>query len=201
MGDRWRGGSGRLRGGCLSRAREGGAGAAQRGDRKWLVESARTAPAAGGILSERKALRNRQCLPASCPEGAGVIMPPGPVVPFPGAWGTFPQARRPAARSPSEAAVATRTPSGASARTIGTVGIKCQAYIEQVASHRCWRTALIRRFAPPSPAGGRRVVRQSSLSRAQHGRRKDQGWSNRIRSGPGRGWGRRCRRGLWARRR
>jgi hypothetical protein len=32
------------------------------------------------------------------PEGAGVVMPPGPVVPFPGAWGTFPQTRRPAAR-------------------------------------------------------------------------------------------------------
>ena len=60
------------------------------------------------------------------PEGARVIMPPGPCVPFPGAWGTFPQTRRPAARSPSEAAVATRTPSGASARTIGIVGIKCQ---------------------------------------------------------------------------
>jgi hypothetical protein len=43
-----------------SPGREGGAGAAQRGNRRWLVESARTAPAAGGILSERKALRNRQ---------------------------------------------------------------------------------------------------------------------------------------------
>ena len=38
---------------------------------KWLVESARTAPAAGGTFSERKALRNRQCLPASCPKARG----------------------------------------------------------------------------------------------------------------------------------
>ena len=80
---------------------------------------------AGFWQNARRFETGSACRPVAC--GARVIMPPGPCVPFPGAGGTFPPARRPAARSPSEAAVATRTPSGASARTIGTVGIKCQA--------------------------------------------------------------------------
>ncbi len=140
-----------------SPGREGGAGAAQRGSRRWLVESARTAPAAGGILAERKALRNRHVPAGQLPEGARVIMPPGPCVPFPGAGGTFPPARRPAARSPSEAAVATRTPSGASARTIGIVGIKCQEALRRRVTPPVLAHRPSSGLRPPSPASGRRV--------------------------------------------
>ena len=95
------------------------------------------------------------CPAGQLPEGARVIMPPGPCVPFPGAGGTFPPARRPAARSPSEAAVATRTPSGASARTIGIVGIKCQAArggATLIRRSRRWR-------AGPHPAFGHLLPR------------------------------------------
>ena len=117
--------SGRLRGRYLSWAREGGAGAAQRGSRRWLVSKAPVQrPRPAGLCRTQGA--SKPAVPAGqLPEGAGVIMPPGPCVPFPGAGVRFPnpQARR---SIPSEAAVATRTPSGASARTIGTVGIKCQ---------------------------------------------------------------------------
>ena len=92
-------------------------------------------------------------------------MPPGPCVPFPGAGGTFPPARRPAARSPSEAAVATRTPSGASARTIGIVGIKCQEVRRGARPHPAL-PALARRpssgLRPPSPASGRRVMHETT---------------------------------------
>ena len=169
------------------------------------------------------------------PCGARVVMPPGPCVPFPGAGGTFPPARRPAARSPSEAAVATRTPSGASVRTIGTVGIKCQERIAEGVSHRCWRTgphpALTRHLLPqagegsctnhPSPMrsvgeGARRAGEGPSDSEGVSHRccrtgphlafghllpQAGEGWCDRIRSWPARGWGRRCRRGPWARRR
>ena len=146
-----------------SPGREGGAGAAQRGDRRWLVSKAPIQrPRPAGSLAERKALRNRHVPAGQLPEGARVVMPPGPCVPFPGAGGTFPPARRPAARSPSEAAVATRTPSGASARTIGTVGIKCQERIVEGVSHRCWRTG-------PHPA------RRATFSRK---REKDDGRSS-----------------------
>ena len=109
------------------------------------------------------------------PEGARVIMPPGPCVPFPGAGGTFPPARRPAARSPSEAAVATRTPSGASARTIGIVGIKCQEVRARSRPHPAL-PALARR---PSSGASRHLLPQAGegsmqtirpLSHAQHGR-------------------------------
>ena len=162
-----RGGSGRLRGGFPLVGPRGWRGRCQAREETVAGRKRPTAPAAGGTFTERKALRNRHCLPARLPEGARVVMPPGPHVPFPGAWGTFPQTRRPAARSPSEAAVATRTPSGASARTIGTVGIKCQERIAaEPPSHMRRPSSGLR---PPSPAGGRRVSNTSSF--APSGRR------------------------------
>ena len=187
-----------------SLGREGGAGAAQRGVGWWSAK--RPYSARGRRDFGRTQGASKPAVPAGqLPEGARVIMPPGPCVPFPGAGGTFPPARRPAARSPSEAAVATRTPSGASARTIGIVGIKCQGGCETrlapSGAPGAGAPALIRRVAPPSPASGRRVRISLPSPVRSMGEGEDEGWSDRIRSWPARGWGRRCRRGPWARRR
>ena len=112
----------------------------------WLVNEAPNSARGRRDFVRTQGASKPACPAGQLPEGARVIMPPGPCVPFPGAWGTFPQTRRPAARSPSEAAVATRTPSGASNRTIGTIGLKCQG-CGAGGGHRCWRTG-------PHPAFG-----------------------------------------------
>ena len=160
MGDRWLEAVPAASGVVASPGREGGAGAAQRGVGWWSAK--RPYSARGRRDFGRTQGASKPAVPAGqLPEGARVIMPPGPCVPFPGAGGTFPPARRPAARSPSEAAVATRTPSGASARTIGIVGIKCQGGCETrlapSGAPGAGAPALIRRVAPPSPASGRRA--------------------------------------------
>jgi len=145
MGDRWRGGSGRLRGGCLSGQR-GWRGRCPARGRMVVSKAPVQRPRPAGLWQNARHFETGSaCRPvARRREGHNA---PGALRSVPGSRryvSPGPQARR---SIPSEAAVATRTPSGASARTIGRLGIKCQERIAEGVSHRCWRTG-------PHPAFG-----------------------------------------------